>query len=56
MQLEIHDEAGQPVQLLDTGRLRPGINRVHWDLREASSNTPKLRTRPSEHAHVGVVG
>ena len=52
VQLEIHDEAGQSVQLLDTDRLRPGINRVHWDLREASSNTPKLRTRPSEHAHV----
>ena len=52
VQLEIHDEAGQPVQLLDTDRLRPGINRVHWDLREASSNTPRLRTRPSEHAHV----
>ena len=52
VQLEIHDGAGQPVQLLDTSRLRPGINRVHWDLREVSSNTPKLRTRPSEHAHV----
>ena len=52
VRLEIHDEAGRPVQLLDTGRLRPGINRVYWDLREASSNTPKLRTRPSEHAHV----
>ena len=52
VQLEIHDEAGQPVKLLDTGRLRPGINRVHWDLREESSNTPRLRTRPSEHAHV----
>ena len=52
VQLEIHDEAGEPVQLLDTSRLRPGINRVHWDLREVSSNTPRLRTRPSEHAHV----
>ena len=52
VRLEIHDPAGRPVQLLDTDRLHPGINRVHWDLREASSNTPKLRTRPSEHAHV----
>ena len=52
VQLEIHDEGGQSVQILDTGLLRPGINRVHWDLREASSDTPTLRTKPSEHSHV----
>ena len=52
MQLEIHDEAGQPVRRVETGRLRPGINRVHWDLREEASNTPRLRTSPVEHAHV----
>ena len=50
--LEVHNEAGELVRRLNTGRLRPGLNRVHWDLREASSNTPTLRTRPSEHSHV----
>ena len=52
VRLEIHDEGGQFVQLLETGLLRPGINRVHWDLQEASSDTPTLRTKPSEHSHV----
>ena len=52
VKLEIHDEGGQFVQLLETGLLRPGINRVHWDLQEASSDTPTLRTKPSEHSHV----
>ena len=52
VELEVHDEDGDPVQRLSTGELRPGINRVHWNLQEASSNTPKLRTTPSEHSHV----
>jgi hypothetical protein len=52
VRLEIHDEAGQSVQVLGMNRLRPGINRVHWDLRETSSTTPRLRTVPLEHAHV----
>jgi len=52
VQLEIHDEAGQLVKRVETGRLHPGINRVHWDLREEASNTPRLRTSPVEHAHV----
>lgn len=56
VRLEIQDEAGQLVQLLDPGPLRPGINRVHWDLRETSSSTPKLRTRPLEHSHVELPG
>ena len=52
VQLEIRDAAGEPVQELNVGRMRPGINRVHWDLRERSSDTPTLRTSPSEHSHV----
>ena len=52
VRLEVHDEGGQSVQLLDTGALRRGINRVHWDLREEASATPTLRTKPSEHSHV----
>jgi hypothetical protein len=52
VRLEIHDEAGRSVQVLGMNRLRPGINRVHWDLRETSSTTPRLRTVPLEHAHV----
>ena len=52
VQLEIHDEGGRFVQLLDTDLLRPGINRVHWDLEEEASNTPTLRTAPVEHSHV----
>ena len=51
VRLEIHDEGGQSVQLLETGVLRRGINRVHWDLREEASATPTLRTKPSEHSH-----
>ena len=54
VELEVRDEAGELVQQLNTAELRPGINRAHWDLREASSNTPVLRTRPSEHSHVEV--
>ena len=52
VQLEIHDDNGLPVRFLNTGPLRSGINRMYWDLREVSSNTPKLRTSPSEHSHV----
>ncbi len=52
VQLEVWDEEGELVQDLNTGRLRPGINRVYWDIRETSSNTPTLRTSPSEHSHV----
>ena len=52
VRLEVHDEGGQSLQLLDTGALRRGINRVHWDLREEASATPTLRTKPSEHSHV----
>ena len=52
VRLEIHDDAGQFVKLLDTGRLRRGINRVHWDLEEEESKTPTLRTKPLEHSHV----
>ena len=52
VRLEIHDDAGQPVKLLDTGWLRRGINRVHWDLEERESKTPTLRTKPLEHSHV----
>ena len=52
VRLEIHDEGGQSVQLLETGVLRRRINRVHWDLREEASATPTLRTKPSEHSHV----
>jgi photosystem II stability/assembly factor-like uncharacterized protein len=50
--LEIRDAAGEPLQELTAGRLRPGINRVHWDLRERPSETPTLRTSPLEHSHV----
>jgi hypothetical protein len=50
--IEIKDEAGESVRLLEPGGLRPGINRVHWNLREVSSNTPTLRTTPLEHSHV----
>ena len=52
VRLEIHDEAGQFVKLVDAGRLRRGINRVHWDLEEEESKTPTLRTKPLEHSHV----
>ena len=52
VRIEIRDTTGEPVQELDAGRLLPGINRVHWDLRERSSVTPTLRTSPSEHSHV----
>ena len=56
VRLEIYDDADQLVQLLETPLLRPGINRVHWDLREVSSNTPKIRTTPAEHSHVQLPG
>ena len=52
VRLEIHGEAGELVQSLPSQDLRPGINRVYWNLRERSSNTPRLRTKPSEHSHV----
>ena len=54
VRLEVHGEAGELVQTLPTRDLRPGINRVHWNLRERSSNTPRLRTKPSEHSHVDM--
>jgi hypothetical protein len=54
VRLEVHGEAGELVQTLPTRDLRPGINRVHWNLRERSSNTPRLRTKPSEHSHVNM--
>ena len=53
-QLEIFNEAGESVRLLSTEMLRPGLNRVHWNLRESSSGTPRLRTRPTEHSHVEI--
>ena len=50
--LEVHGEGGELAQRLATRDLRSGINRVYWDLRETSSHTPRLRTKPSEHSHV----
>ena len=54
--LEILDAQGERVRLLstpdDAQDLEAGINRVYWNLQEATSETPKLRTKPSEHSHV----
>ena len=52
--LEVLDTEGVRVRLLSAEELVAGINRVHWNLREASSQSPRLRTEPSEHSHVDM--
>ncbi|NIP57594.1 MAG: sialidase, partial [Gemmatimonadetes bacterium] len=51
---EIVDPGGTVRRRLETPDLAPGLNRVHWDLREEASSRPKLRTPPLEHGHVEV--
>jgi len=50
--VEIRDAGGALRRTLESVPLEPGLNRIHWDLREEASRTPKLRTPPLEHPHV----
>ena len=52
--LEILDASGERVRSLSPPDLEAGINRVYWNLRGASSETPQLRTKPSEHPHTEI--
>ncbi|MCA9737980.1 MAG: sialidase [Gemmatimonadetes bacterium] len=50
--LEVVDASGTVIRRAPLNRLRAGINRLHWDLEEDASRTPRLRTQPLEHEHV----
>jgi photosystem II stability/assembly factor-like uncharacterized protein len=51
--VEILDTDGEVIRTLSPEPpLAPGLNRVHWDLRHESSNTPRLRVPPLERSHV----
>ncbi|MGD2070494.1 MAG: hypothetical protein PVI57_17595 [Gemmatimonadota bacterium] len=50
VEIEVLDASGEVVRQLD-GPGEPGLNRIWWDLRYASSRTPSLRMPPLEHAH-----
>lgn len=52
VKLRILDEEGVEMRSLSPGSLRAGLNRLHWNLREASSKTPRLRSEPVEHSHI----
>ncbi len=50
--LRILDGDGAELRSLSPENLRAGLNRLHWNLREASSKTPRLRSEPVEHSHL----
>jgi len=52
--VRIETTGGQLVRELPVQSARPGLNRVHWNLRWTSSSTPRLRTPALEHSHVDV--
>ncbi|MCH7562679.1 MAG: sialidase [Gemmatimonadetes bacterium] len=52
VRLRILDDEGVERRSLSPGSLRAGLNRLHWNLREESSKTPRLRSEPVEHSHL----
>jgi len=54
-QISVRDGNGDTIRTL-SAPVRPGINRVVWDLQEEPSRTPKLRTPSLEHDHVEFNG
>lgn len=50
--ISILDGTGKVIRNLGSGSSDPGINRVYWDFRLASSRTPRMRTKVLEHSHV----
>ena len=51
--LEVVDRGGNVVKELSASG-DAGINRVYWDLRHEASQTPRMRTKVSEHSHVEI--
>lgn len=51
--VRIETEDGDVVREL-SARPRPGLNRVHWNLRHEASASPRLRTPALENRHVTV--
>ena len=52
--ISILDGSGEVMRNLGSGTSEPGINRVYWDFRLASSRTPRMRTKVLEHSHVPI--
>jgi hypothetical protein len=50
----ILDGDGGVVRELRPRTPRPGLNRIHWDLRYGASETPRMRTKVLEHSHVPI--
>jgi len=51
LRLEILTEGGELITALPVRNVRPGLNRVMWNLRYPPSVTPQLRTAPIGHSH-----
>jgi photosystem II stability/assembly factor-like uncharacterized protein len=54
VKLAILDSTGETVRDLGSVSGAEGLNRVYWDLRCESSETPRMRTKVLEHAHVAI--
>jgi photosystem II stability/assembly factor-like uncharacterized protein len=54
VRVSILDQTGEAVRTLSSPPNTAGINRVHWDLRYEASETPRMRTKVMEHAHVTI--
>jgi hypothetical protein len=52
--LSVEDHGGEHVRTLTACDVRPGLNRVMWDLTHTPSQRPRLRTAALEHAHVDL--
>ncbi len=52
--IEILDAAGETVTTIRNAPARPGLNRVHWNMRYASSERAVMRTKPLDHPHVAL--
>jgi photosystem II stability/assembly factor-like uncharacterized protein len=50
----ILDADGEEVKRVNGASSDSGVNRVYWDLRYESSETPRMRTKVMEHSHVPI--
>jgi hypothetical protein len=54
VELRIADAEGVVVRTLEPEGLKPGLNRLHWDLRHEDPKQPKLRTPPPDRDWVSL--
>lgn len=54
VRIEVLDASGEVVSTIGNAPARPGVNRVYWNQRYASSERAVMRTRPLDHPHVSL--